>query len=258
LNAPDKRTVATIEAIAPTAVQPMNPLRTMIYDIDVDETGMVILEEGDLVARVDGPEAARDLVYLRTHRRAFELASLAGWVRVHSALVDVAGRRVLLTGPSGIGKTTLALRLLVDGDAVQGDESVLVRGGTAIAVPRPLHIEADGAALVPELAPLLRRLPRVDGTIVLDPGRCGFSWQLREAPLDHVVLLGLAAGAPTFRRAAQTGAMTALVSELCPITETKQVLLAELTAALTGVAVWRLSIGEPRAMRDALLDVLQR
>ena len=41
-------------------------------------------------------------------------------------------------------------------------------------------------------------------------------------------------------------------------TETKQVLLAELTAALAGAAVWRLSVGDPAAMRDALIDVIER
>ena len=93
---------------------------------------------------------------------------------------------------------------------------------------------------------------------MLDPGRCGFGWQLREAPLDHVVLLGLDADTPTCRQVAQTEAMTALVPEAFPVTETKQVLLAELTAALAGVAVWQLSIGDPGAMRDALIDVVER
>jgi hypothetical protein len=258
VTTPDEDTAASIEAIAPTAGQPMKPLRTMTYDIETDGRGLILLEEGDLVGRPDGPEAARDLLYIRSHRRAFELASLMGWLRLHSALVDVTSRRVLLTGPSGIGKTTLAVRMLVDGHAVQGDESVLVRGGRAIAVPRPLHVEPDGAALVPELAPLLPRLPRVEGTAVLDPGRCGFGWQLREAPLDHVVLLGLGADTSTCRRVPQTEAMTALVPEAFPVTETKQVLLAELTAALAGVAVWRLSVGDPGAMRDALIDVIER
>lgn len=253
---PDDVLGEAIEVLMPSASQPMTPVATMHYQVEPDGDGFDILEEGDRLARVAQPDEARDLVYVRAHRRAFELASLSGWVRIHGALVDVAGRRALLAGASGVGKTTLAVRMLLDGDAVQGDESVLVRGGNVVAVPRPLHVKPGTERLVPELAGILSGLPRVGGVALLDPGRRGFGWRLREAPLDHVILLGSTSAGPGCLSASQTETVSALVPEAFLLTETKASLLRELTAALARVRCHRLAVGDPAAMRAAVLDAV--
>jgi hypothetical protein len=194
---------------------------------------------------------------VRVHRRAFELASLAGWIRLHGALIDIAGARVLLAGASGSGKSTLTARMLVDGDQVQGDESVLVREGVVVAVPRPLHLEPATAALVPEIGELLERAPRVSGIAVVDPGRLGFSWQLREARLDHAIALDRNPGPEGCVPIPQTEMIAALVPQAFRVTETKSALIRELSSAVAGVRCHRLAMSDPAVMRDAVLDALR-
>ncbi len=113
---------------------------------------------------------------------------------MHAATVDLATTeahraRVLVVGPSGAGKTTLATRLLLDGADVQGDESVLVRRGESLAVPRALHLKPGAARVLPELAAVIPELPVVGEVTVLDPARVGRPVNLRLAPVEHVVVL---------------------------------------------------------------------
>ena len=168
--------------------------RELHYEVHETPAGFAITEEGDTLATVATTEEAADLVHVRAHRRAFELASLSGWARVHAATVDLAtleGRRarVLVVGPSGAGKTTLATRLLFDGADVQGDESVLVRRGESLAVPRALHLKPGAPLVLRELTAVLPELPVVGEVTVLDPARVQRPVTLRIAPVEHVVVL---------------------------------------------------------------------
>jgi hypothetical protein len=229
----------------------------MRYDVRDSDGGFQIEEEGDPLRVVATVDDARDAVYVRSHRRAFELASLAGWIRLHGALVDVAGSRVLLAGASGSGKSTLTARMLVDGDRVQGDESVLARGGVVVPVPRPLHLEPSTAALVPEIADLLAGAPRVSGIAILDPGRLGFTWQLRTAGLDHAIVLDRNPGPPGCVPIPQTEMVAALVPEAFRVTETKSALLRELSSTVARARCHRLATSDPVALRAAVLDALR-
>ena len=120
-------------------------LAVMHYSVTTMPDGShVVSEEGDTLEAVDSADGVLDLIYRRVHQRAFELASLRGWVRLHAAVVDGAGGRTLIVAPSGTGKTTLSCRLLLDGAAVAADESVMIRDGIAAA---------GGPALPPQVGP---------------------------------------------------------------------------------------------------------
>ncbi|ARJ66271.1 serine/threonine protein kinase [Magnetospirillum sp. ME-1] len=108
---------------------------------------------------------------------------------VHGTCVAIAGRGVLLRGPSGSGKSDLALRL-IDGGAllVADDQTRLERdGGTLLASPPATiagMIEARGLGLV--RLPHLARVPLV---LLIDLVRPSEVERLPEA--NTLELLGL-------------------------------------------------------------------
>jgi hypothetical protein len=108
--------------------------------------------------------------------------------------------------------------------------------------------------LVPEIAGVVAGLPRVEDVTVLDPGRAGYAWELREASIDEVMLLGPADGPAACMPVAQTDAIAALVPEVFPLLETKTALLREVAAAVTPARCHRLVVAEPASMRAAVLD----
>jgi len=96
---------------------------------------------------------------------------------IHASTVAIDGRAVLITGPSGSGKSDLALRLLDRGFTLVSDDQTLVRrdGATLVATaPEQIAgkleirgigiVEVETAANVPvallvELTSDIRRLP---------------------------------------------------------------------------------------------------
>ncbi len=70
-------------------------------DIVVEGTealGYRVDDHGDRCADVTSLDDLLDVVYMRIYRRAMELASLKGWLRIHGAVVAVGGRRVAVVG----------------------------------------------------------------------------------------------------------------------------------------------------------------
>ncbi len=251
----DPHVVDHLAALLPDAHHPVPVLRAMHYTAGRDPLGdgFVLTEEGDVLATVASSEAAADAIHVRAHRRAFELASLAGWARLHAATVDLDGARILIVGSSGAGKTTLAVRLLLDGADVQGDESVLVRRGASIAVPRALHLKPGAGELLPELADLVPTLPRAGDVTVFDPARIGHPIVLREAPIEHVVLLGPGEPGTVSCRSVDGGTvLEALLSDAFPLTETSARMVSVVAGAMTHARGHRLTPGSPDTMVEAL------
>ena len=261
----DARIVDHLAAFLPDARHPVPALRELHYTAIETSDAFAVTEEGDELVTLATPEDAADAVHVRAHRRAFELASLSGWARVHAATIDLAtteGRRtrVLVVGPSGAGKTTLATRLLLDGADVQGDESVLVRRGESLAVPRALHLKPGATAVLPELAAVLPELPVIGEVTVLDPARVGRPVTLRIAPVEHVVVLvgpphetGAHEPADVSCTPLDGGAvLEALLTDAFPLTETKARMVSVLAGAMVSAHGHRLTAGPPGAMVEAL------
>ena len=256
----DSRIVDHLAALLPDARHPVPALRAMHYTATVapDGDAFVITEEGDALLTAVNVEDAADAIHVRAHRRAFELASLAGWARVHAATVDLDRARVLVVGPSGAGKTTLAARLLLDGADVQGDESVLVRRGSSLAVPRALHLKPGADRWLPELADVAPTLPVVGEVTVLDPARLDRPIDLRLSPVAHVVLLAdPEPGGITCTPVDGGAVLEALLTDAFPLTETKARMVSVLAGAMVEARGHRLTSGPPDAMVAALRDAIR-
>jgi hypothetical protein len=258
-----------LEALGPlvaSAVEEIEPSRSQRYEatIATADGDWTLLEEGDVLAVAPSAGHAAEAILARSRGRAFELAALKGWVRLHGALVDLGGSRILLIGPPGSGKSALALALALRGGSIQGDESVLVRARDAVAVPAPLALAEpeDHAAIAAALAAPAGAGDRASARTrerraLVDPTRdLGMEWRLSIAPLDHVVALDPRPGRARARPTTPVEMLSELAARLAVETPPRPVLMRALAGALAGAACHRLAAGEAGAREDAIIGLV--
>ncbi len=90
----------------------------------------------------------------------FHLSHKRGWLGLHAAAVVIADKAIVLTGPSGAGKTTLFQNAYRAGLGVLSDDLLWLRKGksdyrafafprgTELEVPHPTHNDVAVAALI--------------------------------------------------------------------------------------------------------------
>jgi len=249
----DPALVAALQVVIASAEQPMEPTRTQHYAVAATPAGYAVSEESDPLAVVASSQAVRDTIYARSHRRAFELAQLKGWMLLYGGLVDIEEQRILLVGGGGAARTLAVLGLGLRGARLQGADSVLLREGQVFAVPRPLMLEPELRQTVAELGPLWPRLPREGTVVVLDPAlHLGLPWTLSIAPLDHVVLFDDGPGAIGCRPSEPAEILTDLVRHAAPTTPPRPELVTELSETLSTARCHRLGTGDALAAEDAI------
>jgi len=227
--------------------------------------GMASTSSGDVVD-IDGvrhpargPIEIGELAYAAVHDRIAEWARRDGWSRIHAGLADIAGRRVMIAGPSGVGKTTTIVALADRGATVLGDEAVLVKDGESIALPRPLHAKHGGhgiEGLRPES--ILTVLEYPDPIAILDPAAINRVDRLhhRIAPVDLIVLLerGDSQSAEAVP-ASVTDAIVALAPDAGPFTADRTELVRSIIALAESAPVVRLRMASPGATADVLMEL---
>lgn len=113
---------------------------------------------------------------------------------IHGATVVVEGRRVLMVGHKGCGKSTFSLHLAMAGHDVEGDEHLMIRESEVIARPRTLRVKQGSLGLVASLPPAILGAPSIlnwDGTAIrsVSPAVGGRPWVIRAGRLDAIVFL---------------------------------------------------------------------
>ncbi len=160
---------------------------------------------------------AIEKIYGFVHRFLMLQAHANGYSRVHAALLDVDGIRIMLAGSSGIGKTTLSLRLASEGAALQSDEGVFIKDGLSLGLPRRIHIKESGVHGLPaNLSSRCVTLPYSPPVYALDPGilyPVGADPRFTEKPIDLVFLLEDRAGPLRITPAEPQEALWRLLSE---------------------------------------------
>jgi len=133
---------------------------------------------------------------------------------LHASCVAVAGRGVLLVGPSGVGKSDLALRLIDAGAHLVADDQTIVRveAGALVASPPPEIaglIEARHVGLLRlsycELAPIALYVELVRPDTALERLPAAKFYSLLDHPVRWLKLRALDASTPAVIRLALQG-----------------------------------------------------
>lgn len=153
--------------------------------------GYHILEDGQEVDIEPSVSDAGANLYRRIHEHALQTG--ADFTHVHGGSGDFQGVRFIVVGERGSGKTTLMLRLLVDGFAVHGDELLFTDGGHAVAFPRRFRMKRGVLALVPGLAAVAPALTvaetGAEAALLIDPADVNAPWDVRPSAVDAVFYL---------------------------------------------------------------------
>jgi len=144
-----------------------------------------------------------DMLHNRVHDRAVAALSDHGFIAAACGWRNA--EHFLIIGAPGAGKTTLAVRLMLDGFEVSGDAWVLLRDGQAIAWPRHFSFGEDSVALLPQMARVERfraiaSRPRFGHRVALDPIEFGMPWRIASAPVCAIFDLEPNFGARTVIR----------------------------------------------------------
>jgi len=208
------------------------------------DVGYQILDNGDLCATASSPEEMLDVLFGRVYRRATELASLKGWVRIHGAVADVGARRVVVVGAGYAGKTTLSVGLLAEGCRVEVDESFVTRDGNVFGVARRLHVKPGTLELLPTAgwlsdAPVFGELPMR----AVDPTEHGFDWDIGSGPIDALFVLRRTDEPSWVRDETATQAVQNLMTQVFPVVESRQTIVRQLSSLAASVPCHALFAG---------------
>lgn len=171
-----------VEFIAQDARQDFPVLREIVYNLRTYDDHHHIFEDNRMyLAASDLASFTRSLL-VRIHERAFE--DFSGFVRIHAGCGEYNGKRFLVIGDSGVGKTTLMVRLLFEGFKVHGDELAMINEFESFAFPRRFHIKEKSVPLLPQLRNFFNmNSPQISEAVerkiyAFSPSEAGFDWEI--------------------------------------------------------------------------------
>jgi hypothetical protein len=215
-----------------------------------------IVSGGSVLRDVMAPSGA--LHFLHLHLFAKSIEDRPGAALIHAASVRRHGKRILLIGSKGTGKTTLTLKLISAGFELEGDEHVFLEGSTVVARPRACRVKPGTLDLVPEFAECIRRQPTYSdsyaGTIYnVDPSKLGRPWRIEAGTVDHAVVLQANHGGYSSLRPLSAGRFVGHVLQEIALREKNRGGAMSAIAGLANSAqLYDLSLGDLRSAIDCL------
>lgn len=202
------------------------------------------------------------LPHIFSQARAAALAEVGDWTSLHAASFEWRGKRGVLVGRKGVGKTTIAIRLLFLGALVFGDERIMIRGGTSIPYPRRFHLKERSLIYFQELDELVKQLAFVmDGEsrgniYAFAPSDIGRPWRLCEAPIDYVFFIeDNFGGQVRFQEVSDIEMMEMLMPHSTAPATGRATWIADINAIVTDARCGILVNGRPQ---ESAIEILNR
>ena len=238
------------------------------YTLRVDEVDgrFAVVDPAGRARACDGEAEAVFATLEGLVRHVTDSLAGQGVYAIHAASLARHGKGIVICGPSGAGKTTLAMALLARGFGLLSDEFALSAsdGHTILPYHRGVHVRAGTVELVDALA-LIRERPH-------QPVSGGFRWTLaaREleelfpsclsgpVPLGYVVLLepSAAGGRSSLEEVSKGTAAVELLRATTAASTDFDGVLARMAALVAGVPCLRLRAGRLESSLE-LLEGLQ-
>jgi hypothetical protein len=244
--------------IANSAVTDIPVVERVDVRVDAGPQGSSVSFGGRRAVR-ETDRGISEFVYGALHDRVIELAGAQGWTRLHMALVELGGRYIGIVGPSGVGKSTLAVAAARLGAKVHGDDVVFIRDGRVVALPRPLHIKEGTVGLYPFIASFATRLDYSPPVYVIDPAEMGWDPPRRSVTrLDFLVQLTGSSPTPVDGEPSLGDALTLLVREGAAFNSDHSRLVREVTTLLSSATILGLGRATPSEMAEHLVHLTSR
>lgn len=163
-----------------------------LYELTVGDGVCRILKDGEVLHSSDDLYQTIFNLQWLMHREA--LGGITDRIRIHAGCGEWEGKRFLVVGDKGAGKTTFMVTLLLAGFRVVGDELALVKDGKAIPFPRRFNIKQESTRLLPQLKARFETLPYNmtyynHKMYSLSPHDVGREWKVDEAEVRAVFYL---------------------------------------------------------------------
>jgi hypothetical protein len=246
-------------ACAPEIVGPAP--RDVLIAVDSYRGRLRIVKEDIVVKEVLNSRAALEFLHILLFE--YSIGDRPQAPLLHAACLRRKGRRLLLAGAGGAGKSTLAVQLIDAGYEFEGDEHVFVQAQEVVARPRACRIKESSLRLLPEsMAKTAAAAPcyhNYDGERIfnVDPRWFGSSWRIEQGTIDCVIALRCNHGGfSSIRPMRSSAAVEFLLAETAwPAGSRAGVVGA--VAALAGTAkAYDLSLGAPAGAIRCINSVL--
>lgn len=170
-----------LDFITQDAQQDFPILSESVYDIIWQDKQYQIVDNGKLCSTTQNRSILIYNLLGLIHSQVFK--DITGCIRIHAGCGEYNGKRFLIVGDKGTGKTTLMTRLLFEGFRIDGDELVIVHNEKVTPFPRRFLIKESSLDLLPQVKSIIDSVPYIQadhGSKIYSfaPSDAGFSWKI--------------------------------------------------------------------------------